>query len=142
MTMSDFLQACSSGKLSLAQDLYKQGRDVNHRDSDGDTPLMRSIKNKHSPVSAWLVKLPQVNVMQSVYGGYTALHKACQSGTDIEIIVNIIERGDSELLNMKGGGRYTPLEYAVRFNHIPAVELLATWPGVDWDYGELQDHAR
>merc|ERR1739838_645322 len=117
--------------LSLAQDLYTQGRDVNHRDGQyGLFPLMRSIEKKHSPVSAWLVKLPQVNVMQSDNRGRTALHWACQSGTDIEIIVNIMSRGDSELLNMKSTSvvytNYTPLETAVVYNHIPAVELLAT----------------
>ncbi len=78
--MSDFIDACRAGKLSLLFDYVTAGYDVNERGPDGTTALYWSACEGHEQIVAYLLGQnadPDQRVLPS---GSCPLHGAADRG--------------------------------------------------------------
>lgn len=149
----ELLDAAEKGNSIVVKNLLDQGTNVNARDNNGWTPLMRATERGHKEVVEVLLdKSAYINAKDD--NGYTALMYATMSGHKdiVELLLahnaDLNEQdnfGKTALLNPARNGYkdivellllhgadintqakdgYTALEYATRFGHKDIVEFL------------------
>ena len=134
--------ACKDGDLSLAQTAVSHGAHINYRDSVvGYTPLIRSVINNHPSITRYLLGWEQLNVNISDDIGWTVLH-FIHDETPPDIIKTILDKSDTEVVNMKNSCNRTPLMEAVYCGQMEVVRIYSEYPRFNWDKEELLKVAR
>ena len=147
-----FTRAVASGNLRILKQMLKKGADVNRRDSDARTPLIRALDNGHYEAANLIIEAgADVNICDS--NGKTLLNLAAEhshseamrvlikAGADVNksgpggktLLIKASETGDYEMVRLlvESGADVnkfniwnTPLWYAVKNHHIECVSLL------------------
>ncbi len=114
------IRSISSRKNAEAQELIKQGADINHQNNMGDTPLMVATTSGNVEMVKLLLK-NNVNINLRTLAGSPALSMA----------INMRKRDITALLinagadcNFKDARGYNPLYFAVDMEDLPTVRLL------------------
>ena len=76
------------GNIPLLAELVKAGAEVNVKDSDGYTPLMLAVATRRTRAIALLLKVPDINLMETNVAGTTAFDMAKIFGN--QEIINIL----------------------------------------------------
>jgi len=113
------LNAANSGENALKQHLAS-GADVNSRDDDGETPLMRAADDGHTAIVETLLKSgADVNAIDE--DGETALMMAAEEG-HAQIVKLLLDAGANA--NAKDEDGETALQKALDDNHAEVADML------------------
>ena len=85
------LHAAKHGKLENVRELIAKGANVNVKDNEGKTPLVRAVTNQHKAVVKALLEL-KANVDQGDRAGVTPLMFASKMGS-VEIVQLLLDGG-------------------------------------------------
>ena len=111
------IKLCKEGDLEGVRAALERGVDVNSKDEQGLTGLMRAVENDHDSVVELLLQCPTLSFLDICYAGDLERVKAAlQNGTDV---------------NTKDENGRTGLMRAVDNNHYSVVELLLKTPNID-----------
>lgn len=107
--------------VKIAKWLIKEGLDLETRDKEGFTPLMRAVEEKNTSLVQWYHE-QKANFSTKDNKNNTLLHIALEHRA-FEIIPLLLEHQDIDL-NAQNSGRETALHYAARFNTKPEIVKL------------------
>ena len=127
MTSKDksLLDACKAGKLSEAENLVKEGANLNYAvPSSQYTPLMAAIEHNHTEIINWLLDKDTVDVDRQNRWKNTALHYAAKYSKDEIMVARLGNRMKKDTLNMLNQDGKT------------AVILAVEWD--EWDGGNVR----
>jgi ankyrin repeat protein/beta-lactamase regulating signal transducer with metallopeptidase domain len=111
--------AAKRGHVQVLEALIAHGADLDAKDKEGRTPLMRACENSQKGVSELLIaKGADLNVQSNA--GHTALHIACATGQK-DVVELLIAKGAE--VNVKEKAGRSPLVYA-RDNDYPEIANL------------------
>ena len=111
------IKLCEEGDLEGVRAALERGVDVNSKDEQGWTGLMKAVENDHDSVVELLLQCPTLSFLDICYAGDLERVKAAlQNGTDV---------------NTKDENGRTGLMRAVDNNHYSVVELLLKTPNID-----------
>jgi ankyrin repeat protein len=115
----EFIELCKTGSLQQINDAILNGANVNARNEENETPLMRTVANNSGlEVTTALINAgADVNLKDD--NGATALLSAAAHSTDPEVIKTLINAGAS--VNSSDYSGYAPLMLAVLNNPNPDV---------------------
>jgi len=110
----DFFSLCQTGRAKEVSKAIKKGANVNEKDKDGVTPLMKAKWNNDVKVIKTLIQAgANVNDRDNNSGATPLIHFAWQN-TNVEAIKALIEAGAK--VNDRDNNDLTPLMYAARDN--------------------------
>ena len=139
----DLRNASMNGDLSLVRRYIEEGANINHRDSDGRTPIMCAVINNKSPVYQYLLSLPSTDCTVKSNDGYTVLHYAlCICSTDTALVHALLSRMDRGSINTRDSSNMTALMDAVLYSNYGAIEAIGKHPLTTWDYQKLVRYTR
>ena len=123
---------CYEGSLEEVRDALARGEDVNHRDAEGWTGLMRAAERDHEGVVELLLQQPglDVNLASGDWHRSTALHLACLSG-HAGIVRSLLSHSSLTCHNAVDRYGSSPLMGAVFNNMVKCVLELVTVEGLD-----------
>lgn len=100
-----FHDAAGAGELNKVKTLLASGSDVNAKDANGNTPLLRAIWNKQLEVAKLLIrKGANINIRhRSKKNGSTPLYSAVQSGSPK--MVSLLIKNGAKIHVRENGGR-------------------------------------
>lgn len=120
--------ACSQGALEIVELLLQAGAQVNNKDDNEATPLIRACMYKKDPRLVKILIDHGADVNSAMCSGETALHFACSEGVP-EIVECLLKAGAS--LHVRECNGVTPLSVAIRKGHEEIVKLLLALPAID-----------
>jgi len=130
---TDFFALVRTGTPQAVQDAIKQGADLNARDADGLTPLMRAAVNNPNPaVITVLLKAGADIKARDEQFGLTPLLWAA-SGTDNPEVVTTLLKAGADIKARATVNGFTALMYAADGNPNPAVITVLLKAGSDID---------
>ena len=145
MTSKDksLLEACKAGKLSEAEQLVKEGANLNYAVPHSQyTPLMAAIEHNHTEIINWLLDKPTVDVNRHNSWKNTALHYAAKYSKDGVMVARLGNRMKKDTLNMLNQDGKTAVILAVKWDggNVRALQGLLSIKFVDF---KIQDkHGR
>jgi ankyrin repeat protein len=115
--------AASRDDVAAVEALLAEGVEIDARDEDGETPLIRAILEDHIDVVELLIA-HGADVMVRNERGLTPLHAGAYSGS-AEVARLLLDHGAAleDRANVSGA---TPLMVAAEENHVTVAELLIT----------------
>lgn len=115
-----FLALCETGTLQEIQKAIQSGADVNARDNDYWSPLMRAAKKSSNPeVIAALVKAgADIHAKDGMFGASPLMHAAMDNPRP-EIITALLNAGAD--INGRDNFNATPLIWAARVSRNPQI---------------------
>ncbi|EAY08546.1 hypothetical protein TVAG_487730 [Trichomonas vaginalis G3] len=129
--MTAFAIACKESHFSLLNTLIiRKTVDVNTKDLNGETPLIKSVKNCNSRVTKILLECDRVDLNAKDDNGYTALLYACRNASlyDVKLLMSKGEKINPNLKSKKGD---FPLKFAVISGNEEIIDKLLEHPNID-----------
>lgn len=97
-----------------AEELLRQGADLNEKDSEGFTPLMNAICSSRNDIALWMISQGALLNEQDKENGLTALHFTAINGIT-DVARALLEKGaDFRIPDLKG---LTARDHAVKHHH-------------------------
>ena len=109
--------------------IKRPGVNINLKDDNGRTPLMRATERGHETMVKQLLTHHDIEIDSMDNDGRTALSRAAQGGHK-ELVQLLVERGDVKAGSKDKEGR-TPLLYAAERGYEAMVEVPLTGAGVE-----------
>ena len=133
-TMS-LVEFCENGDLEGVKAALKNGADVNTKDEDDRTGLMRAVYKHHNSVVELLLKTPNIDVNQKDNYGRCALHLAMETKNNEGL--KLLRSVPNIDVNIVDNQSQTALHRAVRQKNIegsnlPVVEGFAPYDDLTW----------
>ena len=114
--------AAQSGNIEACKLLLMNGASVKAKDHDGLTALHYAAKYNHPEVVELLVA-HGADCKEKHSHGSTPLHLAAGFGA-VQCIKNLLMSSSVPLVNIQGGGKQTPLHFAVHNHHPECAKVL------------------
>ena len=114
--------AAQSGNIEACKLLLMNGASVKAKDHDGLTALHYAAKYNHPEVVELLVA-HGADCKEKHSRGSTPLHLAAGFGA-VQCIKNLLMSSSVPLVNIQGGGKQTPLHFAVHNHHPECAKVL------------------
>ena len=116
--------AAKSGDLARIQKELDKGTDVNAKNNNGDTPLLRALLFGHEEVAALLIAAG-ADVNAKTNSGRTPLHDAAYWGHKEIVELLIAEGADVNAIITSGESKgVTPLDVASQYKETEIPDLL------------------
>ena len=115
-----FCEACDRCDETEAKSIAEMDPGVhNKQDEEGYTGLMCALNgefgHRRNSLIRWLLSMPDLDTsLSEEWGGWTALHFACEVGLDIDILIGLVRVSSLSTLNMTDSRFDTALDIAVR----------------------------
>jgi ankyrin repeat protein len=116
-------EATAIGNLSQVKLLLQQGTDVNARERDMTTPLLRAVLEGNKEIVAFLLTKGAEVEVRNAWPGGTPLYYAAEKGHK-EIVELLIAKGTGVNPRVNYPAGDTPLHAATRGGHMEIVKLL------------------
>lgn len=114
--------AAQSGNIEACSLLLMYGASVKMKDHDGLTALHYAAKYNHPEVVKLLVA-HGASCQEKHSHGSTALHLAAGFGA-VQCVKNLLMCSSVPIVNIQGGGKQTPLHFAVNNHHLACAKVL------------------
>jgi hypothetical protein len=112
--------AIKNSRKDVVEIFLSRVRNINHRGSEGKTPLLVALENKNTPMVEWLLAR-QADANFAGKNGVTPLHTAISMGT--REMVEILLRHQARI-NVTDSAGLTPLHYAAQSGRSEMASLL------------------
>ena len=137
----DLWKLCKEGKLAEVRSLLACGKDVNSKNSYGETALMYAVMYNHNSIVKLLLDQPAVDVnVKDKYGG-TALHRAAWYN-NAEGARMLLLHKDFNSANVTDNGGLTALMVAVICGKEEVLRELVKHKSVSLNVGMLAGYQR
>ena len=133
----DLWKLCKEGKLTDVRSLLACGKDVNSKNSFGDTALMRAVWSNHNSIVKLLLDQPAVDVNVKDICGGTALHYAAEFN-NAEGARMLLLHKDFNSANVTSKNGQTAMMVAVLLRNEEVLHELVEHQCVSLDVGNLE----
>ena len=137
----DLWKLCKEGKLTDVRSLLACGKDVNSKNSYGETALMYAVWKKHNSIVKLLLDQPAVDVNVKSNDGWTALYLAA-GHNNAEGARMLLLHKDFNSANVTDNKGRTALICAVRHRKEEVLRELVEHQCVSLDVGSLEGDQR
>ena len=114
--------AAQSGNIEASKLLLMHGASVKMKDHDGLTALHYAAKYNHPEIVELLVA-HGASCQEKHSCGSTPLHLAAGFGA-VQCVKNLLMCSSVPIVNIQGGGKQTPLHFAVHNHHLECAKVL------------------
>ena len=125
----EFINLYGKGAPQEVEEAIKGGADVNERDDDGKTPLMRAAGDNNDPEVSRILIQAGAEVDARDNDGFTPLMEVAQNRNNPEVLNVLIQAGAD--VNAKAGNGRTPLMIAAVRNYNPDLLSALIQAGAD-----------
>ena len=127
---------CMQGDLGgVRKALRRGGASVNEVGPDGKTGLILAVCEGDLNMVRFLLQQPGIELSCKDSHGFTALHRALLKRDGMQLS-SIASLSSTSTLNTKDAEGRTPLMLAIHMGLFKCVEVLLSFPGVDFDIEE------